>query len=769
MKTLPKPPEEVPERMIGKSETDFGPVLCSNLDRGFPLVLSHRLAGGATVSYDLHRMQLAGVWTGGYLELEDTRFHRQRGESPVKPSGSPVKGLQQWKWAYDGSFDYGGLAPRDPAPEKFMRYFGHYVHGEHAVMSYSIGGTRILEMPTAEAPGGLWVFRHTLQIEPGRLPLQLCAAELDQAVSAGIVPAGALEMTGKAGGAAGGAIAVMMEDPAGSLHVGCAVLGEAEGMTWDIEEGRRLVLRIAPSPQRRTIEVLRNSGTGEDSWRSFSRLVKDAGGMAGLSELEPFTKAGENLFPQPLTLVGKLGEPANGYALDTIPVPFDNPYRAWPRTSALGFFADGRCAVSTYTGDIWIVSGIDSGLEHVTWQRFASGLYEPFGVQVIDGLVYVTCRDGIKRLHDFNGDGYADYYETFFADPDVSVFFHAFCFDLQRDDQGFLYYVKAGQYTDFKEPGAVVKVAPDGRSFEYFGKGFRTPNGMGMLPDGRPLCSDNQGNWMPASKISLCRKDGFYGYVQTHTGGGWAPDGGKIDPSKVIPPATFDQPILWLPMSEDNSSGGQLWMNDRRFGPLAGSNGRLMHSSFGKGWVYYLMLQEIDGVTQAACVTLPQQWDAGVQRLRTNPADGQLYGVGLSGWQGPPGGKDGCLQRLRYSGEPCRLIDNVQVTAKGIEVTFNFDLDPESAGNPANYQLEMWNYQWRADYGSPHFSVRNPATKGTDKISVAAVRVDPRRIVLESPEIVPCQQLCVHMKIKGADGQLFEQKFYQTIHRLPAK
>jgi hypothetical protein len=110
----------------------------------------------------------------------------------------------------------------------------------------------------------------------------------------------------------------------------------------------------------------------------------------------------------------------NGYALDTIPLPDDNPYGAWMRTSCLGFFDDGRCAVGTYTGDIWIVSGIDRELKHVTWQRFASGLYEPFGILVIDGLVHVTCRDGIKRLHDLNGDGHADYYETFFADPDVS-------------------------------------------------------------------------------------------------------------------------------------------------------------------------------------------------------------------------------------------------------------------------------------------------------------------------------------------------------------
>ena len=46
---------------------------------------------------------------------------------------------------------------------------------------------------------------------------------------------------------------------------------------------------------------------------------------------------------------------------------------------------------------------------------------------------------------------------------------------------------------------------------------------MGMMPDGRPTVSDNQGSWMPASKISLCNPGGFYGYVQTFRTEHWAP------------------------------------------------------------------------------------------------------------------------------------------------------------------------------------------------------------------------------------------------------
>ncbi len=317
------------------------------------------------------------------------------------------------------------------------------------------------------------------------------------------------------------------------------------------------------------------------------------------------------------------GKTINGYALDTLPVPQENPYGAWLRTSALAFFDDGRCAVATYTGDIWIVSGIDAELRHVTWRRFATGLYEPFGVLVIDGMIYVTCRDGIKRLHDLNHDG-------------------------------------------------------------------------------RPI---------------------------------------------------------------------QQWLDDPRFGPLAGKDGSLFHSSFGKGWVYYLMLEQIDGVTQSACVTLPHQWDAGVQRMRVNPADGQLYGVGLSRWQGPRGGKNGCLQRLRWTGQPARLLDDVRMTPDGLELSFNFELDPAAAANPANYQIEIWNYQWAPRYGSKFHSVKTGGKEGIDRLEVAAAvpGADRRNVRLSIPGLVPCDQLKAVLDLRDHTGVPFRQEFLQTIHRSPEK
>jgi cytochrome c5 len=764
LRQLPVPDGKTEDETDGK-RMDFGPVLCSNLGQENPLVLTHCLPGKVAVSYDLHRMRTVGVWRGGLLDLSNTRFTAQRGELTVRPAGAMIDGLQVWEWGHGGSFDR-EFAPRRPAAEDVVRFDGHFVHDEQAVMDYRIDGVRILEMPEVAATGDDRVLiRHRLRIGPGKRALDLCVAAFNgKDARSGVMEGGTdARQDLIPEGAAAGAVAVM-GSATGPLTT-TAVIGKTDGLRWRVE-GTRLVLHIAASDSPRSIDVLRQAGD-EAGLASFRAFVTTAAPSGDLLEL---TRGDSRPHPQPLTLAGTLGEPVNGYALDTLPIPQENPYGAWLRTSALAFFDDGRCVVATYTGDIWIVSGIDAEQRHVTWRRFATGLYEPFGVLVIDGLVHVTCRDGIKRLHDLNGDGSADYHETFFADPDVSSFFHAFCFDLQRDNDGYLYYAKSGQYTDFAHAGAVLRIAPDGRSHEIFATGFRTPNGMGMLPGNRLLCSDNQGNWMPASKISLCRKGGFYGYVQTFGDGKlWSPDGGLINTRKVVPPAGFDPPILWLPQEADNSSGGQQWLDDRRFGPLAGTGGRLFHSSFGKGWLYYLMLQEIDGVIQAACVTLPHQWEAGVQRLRVNPADGQLYGVGLSGWQGPRGGKDGCLQRLRWTGQAARLLDDVRTIKDGLELTFNFELDPGAAANPENYQIEIWNYQWAPRYGSKFHSVKTEGKEGTDRLEVAAAvpGADRRSVRLSIPGLVPCDQLKAVLDLRDNSGAPFRQEFYQTIHRLP--
>jgi len=764
-------------------ERDFGPVLESQLGTNFGDVLTFRLRDNVTLSYDLHRMCLAGAWRGGFLDLSRTGHFEQRGEGQPQPQGSPLRGLQQWCWAFGGRFDYStdALLPRGPLPSAWMKYYGHYVYNRQAVLSFAIDGRPVLELPDAEKASDAVVISHTLRIAAGTTPLRLCVGQPANPAHkiSGLVTPGLTVPRAKTGPVPGTLImAADLDGPADSETAGqtyrdfvaAAVLGPTTGMTWEVDDQQRLILNIPADTQPRVLRVLCSSGTGTPGLQRFAQRVREAEAET-MVDPDTLTHGGARLWPVAIEVRGELGQQTGGYVLDTIPVPFANRYGAWLRTSALAFFPDGRAVVTTYGGDVWVVSGLDRSLEHVTWSRFASGLYEPFGAQVINGQLYVTCRNGIVRLQDLNHDGEADYYETFYADTDVSTFFHSFNFDLQVDQRGHLYFVKPGQYTNYKLPGAVLEISPDGSQADVYCTGFRVPNGMGLLPDGRLTVSDNQGNWMPASKINLVHRGGFYGYVQNLTGGGaygdqWAPDGGRIDASKVNPPAAFDQPIIWMPQEFDNSSSAQLWVDEPRFGPLSG---RLLHTSFGKGWMYYLMLQEVGTVAQAAIVALPFQFDAGLMRARLNPADGQVYATGLSGWQGPPGGKDGCLQRLRYTGKPVKLLDDLKVCPDGLALRFNFGLDPATALDPASYHLEQWNYLWTPNYGSEQYSAQHPGQKGHDPLPVTAIKLseDRRRVFLSIPGLRPVNQVELRLALTAKDGVPFRELAYLTINAIP--
>jgi mono/diheme cytochrome c family protein len=765
---------EIPKKK--KVIRDFGPVLASQLGTDKSSVLTVNLGDAHTLSYNLHTIDQAGVWRGGFLNLSNTQHYRERGGGVPTIEGEPIEGLQTWKWAHKGSFDYPtkDLLPRGPLPAKWMHYRGHYLHGDQLVMSYSINDREIMEMPAKAEGFGAIV--HTLQVGPGPEPLQLAVAQMNEAgVRHGFLDPGAPTVKLDSGNNKRTdqiAVSRMHGEEQAQRFTAAAIFGAKDGLRWNFDSKSRIVLTIPASTKSRLFQVIRYSGPNDAqllSMAGYLRLLKLKDRMPDPAKL---LKGGPARWPDVFTTKGKTGKDDKAYTLDTLTLPsVEVPGNVWFRTSALAFFPDGRMVICTHGGDVWIVSDIDKALKALKWKRFAAGMYEPFGLQVIDGQIYVTCKDRLTRLHDYNDDGEADFYESFSADTDVSTFFHAFNFDLQRDKDGNLYYIKSGQYTSHALPGAVIKVSPDGSKREVHSTGFRTPNGMGILPDGRLTASDNQGSWMPASKVSLLKPGGFYGYVQTHVHKQrlWAPDGGRIDHTKVVPPKTFDQPIIWMPQDFDNSSGGQLWVDDPRWGPLSG---RLLHTSFGKGWLYYMMLQEIDGQDQAAIVRLKIDALTGIHRARVNPADGQVYATGLNGWNGHgrKGLSQGHIHRFRYTGKSARLLTDTKVLHNGIELKFNFPLDPDAATDPARYQLKQWNYKWTAGYGSKQYS---PTTGkvGPEDIVITRVKHNANKnsVFLEIPTIRPVNQVKMNLNLSAVDGGNFQELVYLTINNIPGK
>ncbi len=196
----------------------------------------------------------------------------------------------------------------------------------------------------------------------------------------------------------------------------------------------------------------------------------------------------------------KLGTGA-GYVVDTIEIPFDNPWRASMAIGDHDFLSDGTAIVATMQGDVFRVEGIaykrGSDNNKASWQRIATGLHHALGVVVHNDEIFVLGRNQITRLHDLNGDKLIDRYECYSNAFETSPNGHDYICGLVRDPQGRFYTASGNQ--------GVLQISADGLTAKVIATGFRNPDGIGLLPDGTISVPASEGEWTPASMVSLVK------------------------------------------------------------------------------------------------------------------------------------------------------------------------------------------------------------------------------------------------------------------------
>jgi len=129
-------------------------------------------------------------------------------------------------------------------------------------------------------------------------------------------------------------------------------------------------------------------------------------------ELSSLTKGGVAIYPEVIFADGNIVQKDAASNLDKIPLPKKNPWMRSLRPRSIDFYEGGSsAAICMLEGDVWVVSGLDQGSNKLQWKRFATGLYEPSKLDIVNGIVQVQGRDQVTRLHDLNKDGEADWYE----------------------------------------------------------------------------------------------------------------------------------------------------------------------------------------------------------------------------------------------------------------------------------------------------------------------------------------------------------------------
>jgi hypothetical protein len=727
----------------------------------------------AAVCFDTDLLRVSAGWTGGFLKLRGTPFDGSHGSWP-EVNGTEIFGTKQGPgWANkDGEFKDPRSEPFGPLPSDWAKFKGLYRSGDKVVISYTVGDVPVLEMPGAEGlDTETPVLTRIFNVGPTTRPLTLVVCDMDDA-----------DDTGVDGDEGSPTVFKLIK---GDKQTSAGLINAPKGSSWKVVNAERFLLTLAPSTTPTAFKIVIGAGPKGDS-AMFAAYLKDVGASL---DLTPYTKGGPSQWPQTVVTKGKLGTEDGPYVVDTLTAPEENPYKSWMRFGGMDFFADGKsAALSTWSGDVWTVTGIDDKLEALTWKRFATGLFQPLGLRIVGEKVYVLGRDGITRLNDLDGDGEADFYEAFNHDMAVTTGFHEFAFDLQTDPEGNFYFSKAapvrsggrGFDTIAANSGALMKVYKDGKTLVNYATGFRAPNGIGVGPDGQVTSGDNEGTWMPKCRLNLVKPGGFYGVVDTS--------------HRDEKPTMYDEPICWFPKEVDNSGGGQAWVTSDRWGPFAG---RLLHTSYGTCSLYLALVDQQGDHIQGGVVKFPLKFLSGIMRPRFNAADGQLYIAGLRGWQ-TSAAQDACFQRVRYSGKPASMVTGLKVTKTGLDLTFTDPVDAEDATDPDSYDIEQWNYLWCGEYGSDDYSAKTPdfdakvrelnklrldpgknreaiealtksLAKGRDEVTVESARLssDGKTVSLEIKDLKPVMQMRIRGKLKAADGKKMALEVYNTINYVP--
>ena len=687
-------------------KTDVGPFLASSIAlpdgtvaKGLSIKVGAESEG--TVAYDTAQGALRAIWRGGFLDFSPGRFGLI---SAPKPAGARLQSF-----------------PSGPGwPEARYEFVGLHAFGQRVVLEHRVNGVRVLESPGLVRNGTTaWI--RSFNIDRSPKPLRLFAGG----------------MIGETIEGRAGASAEIHSEPPGSIGGGRRLIGVLRGADGRVlVDDHRIVFEINPSSEPRQFNVL--LWEGPDAERAqFDALVQ----QTKTEDLKARLNGDPGRFPNELKTVGTRGGDNDILAVDTLTMPYDNPWHALLFGAGVDFGTKGEGYVCTIHGDVWQVTGIDDSLRELRWKRYATGLFQPLGLRVRDGLVYVLGRDRITRLHDTNGDAEADFYENFTDSIATSTSGHDYVTCLEVDAAGNLYYT---------DPRGVHLVSPDGRTNTTLATGWRNPNGLGVSPAGLVTVAPQQGEWTPSSQISEVRRGRYYGF-----------GGPRVTPEQ---PLGYEPPLCWIPHGIDNSSGSQAWLPPGVWGPLGG---HMLHLLWGRCGMMAVLRDTVGESSQGAVVPLPAKFLSGPNRGTFNTRDGALYVAGSTGWQ-TSAVKDGALQRVRWTGHEAYLPVAWHAHANGLTLTFSQPLNRSTAEDAGSYGIKQWNYRYAAQYGSKDWSVAKPDREGRDDVPVKSAKLlaDGRTVFLELGTLAPVMQMEVKWNLDAADGKALRSQLWLTLNKL---
>ncbi len=455
---------------------------------------------------------------------------------------------------------------------------------------------------------------------------------------------------------------------------------------------------------------------------------------------------------------------------------FRPPEGAVIEPGALDLLPDGRLAVATRRGEVWMVDSALSAdpAREAKFTRLAHGLHEVLGLAHRDGWLYVTQRGELSRIKDTNGDAKADVFETVCDGWEINGDYHEYAFGSRFDRDGNVWVVLCltGSFnSSCKYRGWCVRVTPKGELIPTC-SGVRSPGGIGMNADGDVFCTDNQGPWNGTCGLKHLAQGGFVGHPDSFR---WYSLAKNMGPAPAVPrsgsrmmaeakriPQLVPTAVLF-PYSKmgKSASGIECDLSGGKFGPFAR---QLFVADQADSTVMRVFLEKVNGRYQGACFPFRQGFGSGNVPLRF-AADGSLFVGGTSRGWGSRGNKPFALERLAWTGKVPFEIHEMRARPDGFELTFTHPVDPKAAGDVGSYQLKTFTYVYQASYGSPEVDHTTPRL---ERVEVAPDRRSVRLFVHG------LQEGHVHdltaAGVRSAAGlPLLHKEAYYTLNYVPGK
>jgi type 1 glutamine amidotransferase/glucose/arabinose dehydrogenase len=498
--------------------------------------------------------------------------------------------------------------------------------------------------------------------------------------------------------------------------------------------------------------------------------------------------------PGPKRLMGPGGpmRPGAGMPLDAVHPSFRvvalRPEGFEPKVGGLAVLPSGDLVVATFdpNQDGWAngIETVPDGVLHlvanastakdpseVVVSELASGFFEPAGLLLHDGALYVAQRNEITRLTDPAGDGSFSERATF-ASGWTSDNYHHFTFGLAVANGNLYAALSTSIYIDDPDgvgyrglngPGPVnrgtlLEIPLATGEVRYVAGGFRTPDGVGVGVDGQVYVDDNQGAWKPANLLYAVEPGRFYGHYNSTQKGRLYPDGGFAGPFDTEP---VSPAAVVMPQNECANSPSQILAIDR--GPLMRDfAGQLLVGDVKQGGLHRVFVEEVGGEKQGCVFRFSQGFECGVHRLAWGP-DGTLFvgGTGASdswSWNDTRFG----LERLDPTGASAFEMRAVRATPDGFVIEYTREVAREALADVGRYVVHQWRYEPTPDYGGDKLDLERL------EVALALPSSDGRSVRLVVPGLAEGRVVHLYADHVDTSGeQIWSPETWYTLNQRP--